>query len=88
MPIHRDSAFAWAVGNGFLLTQVSGYRSVKIEIKHPGNDATVITYGRGVTESLNAAKSLESEGISVEVLDLRTLVPFDLAAMVAVGGAD
>jgi pyruvate/2-oxoglutarate/acetoin dehydrogenase E1 component len=38
----------------------------------------VITYGRGVGESLAAAAALEEEGVSVEVLNLRTLVPLDM----------
>jgi pyruvate dehydrogenase E1 component beta subunit len=48
------------------------------EIKRQGSDATIVTYGRGLIESLSAAAALESEGISVELLDLRTLVPLDV----------
>ena len=48
------------------------------EVKRPGTDVTVVTYGRGLVESLNAAAALDAEGVSVEVLDLRTLVPMDV----------
>jgi len=48
------------------------------EVKRPGTDVTVVTYGRGLVESLNSAAALDAEGVSVEVLDLRTLVPMDV----------
>jgi len=47
------------------------------DIKRRGNDATVVTMSRMVHESLKAAGELENQGISVEVIDLRTLVPWD-----------
>lgn len=47
------------------------------EISREGTDVSVITYGRGVRESLAAAATLEQEGVSTEVLNLRTLVPLD-----------
>jgi pyruvate dehydrogenase E1 component beta subunit len=48
------------------------------DIKRAGTDATIVTYGRSLFESLSAAEQLASEGIDVEVLDLRTLVPLDV----------
>ena len=48
------------------------------EVKRPGTDVTLITYGRSLLESLGAAAALESEGVSAQVLDLRTLVPLDV----------
>ena len=42
----------------------------------------MVCYGRGVVEALAAAATLEQEGISAEVLDLRTLVPLDVPTMV------
>jgi pyruvate/2-oxoglutarate/acetoin dehydrogenase E1 component len=53
----------------------------KADIKRPGTDITVVTYGRGVYDALDAAKVLAEEGIEVEVLDLRTLVPLDREAI-------
>jgi len=49
----------------------------KADIKREGNDVTIVTYSLMVHKALNAAKELEKEGISVEVVDLRTLKPFD-----------
>ena len=47
------------------------------DIKRPGKDVTVIAVGLMVRRALEAAEMLEKEGISVEVIDPRTLVPFD-----------
>ncbi len=49
----------------------------KADVKREGTDVTVITYSMMVHHSLEAAKRLEKEGISVEVIDLRTIWPFD-----------
>jgi pyruvate dehydrogenase E1 component beta subunit len=42
-----------------------------------GSDVTMVTWGAMVTETLKAADTLESEGVSCEVLDLATLSPID-----------
>ncbi|MGB9855567.1 MAG: alpha-ketoacid dehydrogenase subunit beta [Caldisericum exile] len=47
------------------------------DVKKEGKDVTVIATSRMVHESLAASEELEKEGISVEVIDLRTLVPWD-----------
>jgi pyruvate dehydrogenase E1 component beta subunit len=49
----------------------------KADIKKPGRDVTLITYSRMTLTCLEAAAALEKEGISVEVVDLRSLVPLD-----------
>lgn len=49
----------------------------KARIRRHGSDATVVTYATGVHLSLQAADELQSEGISVEVVDLRSLNPWD-----------
>ena len=54
----------------------------KAEVKREGKDITIITWSRQVIFALEAAAALEKEGVSVEVLDLRTLVPLDWAAIV------
>ncbi len=51
------------------------------DIKRPGADVTVVTYGRQVHDALAVADTLASKGIEVEVLDLRSLVPLDEAAV-------
>jgi len=53
----------------------------RADIKRPGSDVTVVTYGRGVFDALSAAEQLALEGVDVEVLDLRTLVPLDVPAV-------
>jgi pyruvate/2-oxoglutarate/acetoin dehydrogenase E1 component len=53
------------------------------DVKRAGEDATVVTWGWQVPEALAAAEALSAEGISVEVLDLRTLVPLDKEAILA-----
>lgn len=49
----------------------------KGEIKREGSDVTVVSYGRMLPRVLEAADDLKKEGISVEVVDPRTLVPLD-----------
>jgi pyruvate dehydrogenase E1 component beta subunit len=49
----------------------------KGEIKKEGTDVTVVSYGRMLPRVLKVAEELEKEGISVEVVDPRTLVPLD-----------
>ncbi|MFB5661984.1 alpha-ketoacid dehydrogenase subunit beta [Alteribacillus sp. HJP-4] len=53
----------------------------KADIKKEGSDVTVITYGLCVHFALQAAEKLEKEGISVHILDLRTVYPLDAAAI-------
>jgi pyruvate dehydrogenase E1 component beta subunit len=48
------------------------------DVKRAGRDVTVVTYGRGVFDALTAAEQLAAEGVDVEVVDLRTLVPLDV----------
>jgi len=49
----------------------------KARIAREGTDVTIITYGRQVYDSLEAAEILAKDGISAEVIDLRTLYPLD-----------
>ncbi|HET8644995.1 MAG TPA: dehydrogenase E1 component subunit alpha/beta [Vicinamibacteria bacterium] len=52
-------------------------------LARPGRHATVITYGVGVLWALEAAEKLAAEGPEIEVVDLRTLVPWDVEAVLA-----
>lgn len=49
----------------------------KGEIKREGTDVTVVTYGKMLRRVLQAAEELAATGVSVEVVDPRTLVPLD-----------
>ncbi len=49
----------------------------KAAVRREGRDITVITYGAMVWTALEAAQELEKEGISLEVVDLRSLLPYD-----------
>ena len=51
------------------------------DVKREGNDITIVTYGVGVHLALEAAEKIGPEGVSVEVLDLRTIVPMDKEAI-------
>ena len=55
----------------------------KAKVKREGKDLTIITWSREVNFSMEAAEKLAAEGIDVEVLDLRTLVPIDWEAIKA-----
>jgi pyruvate dehydrogenase E1 component beta subunit len=52
-------------------------------VARPGDDVTVVAYGRMANEALAAAEQLAGEGISVEVIDPRTLQPLDIDTIVA-----
>ncbi|HKG23400.1 MAG TPA: alpha-ketoacid dehydrogenase subunit beta, partial [Blastocatellia bacterium] len=49
----------------------------KAAIRREGADLSIVTYGAMVYTALEAAERLEQEGLDVEVIDLRTLMPFD-----------
>jgi len=49
----------------------------KAIVRRPGRDLSIITYGAMMWTALEAAKTLEAEGIDAEVVDLRTLFPMD-----------
>lgn len=55
----------------------------KAKVVRGGSDLTAITWGSGVVRCLRAADTMEREGYSVEVVDLRTLVPLDEETCVA-----
>ncbi|HLH77393.1 MAG TPA: alpha-ketoacid dehydrogenase subunit beta [Candidatus Binataceae bacterium] len=52
------------------------------EVRRPGRDLSIITYGGTLHQSLDAARIVEAQdGLSVEVVDLRTLLPLDREAI-------
>lgn len=54
----------------------------KAAIRREGKDVTIVATSMMVHRSISAAKELEKEGIDVEILDLRTLVPMDEEAII------
>jgi len=50
----------------------------KAEVRRPGRDVTVVTYGMMVHRCLEAAEAAAQEAVQAEVIDLRTLLPLDL----------
>jgi pyruvate dehydrogenase E1 component beta subunit len=55
----------------------------KAKVVKSGKDVTLVSFGIGMTYTMKAAAELEAMGISVEVVDLRTLRPLDMATVVA-----
>ena len=55
----------------------------KASIVRQGQDATVVTYGGMVSRALQAAETLAKEGVSIEVIDLRSIQPWDEATVLA-----
>lgn len=55
----------------------------KAEIKRPGKDVTVVTWSGMLGVALAAAEKLAQEGVDVEIVDLRTLVPLDKETILA-----
>ena len=53
----------------------------KADVKREGTDVSVITYGALVHKTLEAAEALERRGMSIEVVDLRTVYPLDEEAI-------
>lgn len=64
-PVPEDPDFVLPIGKG--------------DIKRPGKDVTIVSFGRGVEWSLDAAAALEKDGVDCEVVDVRWLRPLDTA---------
>ncbi|MEO0617836.1 MAG: pyruvate dehydrogenase complex E1 component subunit beta [Pseudomonadota bacterium] len=54
----------------------------KAKIVRAGDDVTIVSFSRGMTYALEAADQLASDGISAEVIDLRSLRPLDTATVI------
>ena len=59
------------------------YKLGKAEVIRGGRDVTLVTWGAMVHIALEAAEELAQQGVEVEIVDLRTLLPFDAATCVA-----
>jgi 2-oxoisovalerate dehydrogenase E1 component beta subunit len=55
----------------------------KAAVAREGEDLSVVTFGACVHHALEAAEALERDGLSTEVIDLRTLLPIDREALIA-----
>jgi pyruvate/2-oxoglutarate/acetoin dehydrogenase E1 component len=71
--------------NGYRLKerQPSNFGEFKValgkpEVLNEGTDVTLVTYGSSVRIAQEAIKQLEKHGISVELIDVQTLIPFDI----------
>src|SRR5216110_1044233 len=53
------------------------------DVKRPGDDLTIVTWGKMVHTALKAAEELAGDGVEAEVLDLRTVRPLDTEAVLA-----
>jgi pyruvate dehydrogenase E1 component subunit beta len=51
-------------------------------VRRQGTDVTIVSYNKQVLTALEAAEALEAEGISAEVIDLRTIRPLDYATII------
>jgi pyruvate dehydrogenase E1 component beta subunit len=54
----------------------------KAKVVRPGQEVTIVSWSMGMTYALKAAEELEKDGISAEVVDLRTLRPMDTETIV------
>jgi len=53
------------------------------DVKKQGDDVTIVSFGKIMKTALKAAEELEKEGVSAEVIDLRTIRPLDIDTIVA-----
>ena len=65
------------------ISKGQAYKLGRAEVIRGGRDITLVTWGAMVHIALQAADILADEDIEVEVVDLRTLIPFDSATCVA-----
>ncbi len=81
--VHLETIYALRGGKD--MVPVEDYRIPLgvAKVKREGTDITLISYGWVVNECMKAAEDLANEGISVEVVDLRTLAPLDYHRVLA-----
>lgn len=76
-PIRLYRAVKEEVDEGLYLTPIGEAR-----VERSGTDVTLVSYGAMMKETREAAERLTAEGVSAEVIDLRTLVPLDVETLV------
>lgn len=54
----------------------------KAAVKKEGNDLTIVTYGAMVEKAMKTSREMEKKGYSVEVIDIRTIVPLDTETII------
>lgn len=54
----------------------------KAKVEHPGKDITIVSHSRSVGFSIEAAEKLAKDGISVEVINLRSIRPLDIDTII------
>jgi len=71
-------------GQSFEVPQIDDYLVPigKARIARPGKDVTIVSWSIGVSYALKAAAELEKDGIDAEIIDLRTIRPMDVPAIV------
>ncbi len=67
---------------GFLFDRIPYEPIGKAKVHKSGKDATIVTYGFGVTWATDIAQLMSLEGISIEIVDLRCLLPLDVDTIV------
>ena len=61
---------------------ISRFRSARPAFWREGSDVTIVSFGIGMQYALEAADKLAEEGISAEVIDLRTIRPMDTGTII------
>jgi pyruvate dehydrogenase E1 component beta subunit len=79
--VYMEHKELWGTQAGIDVNEVIELGSARTA--RPGSDLTLVTWSRGVQPALDAAQALSDAGISVEVIDLRTLWPWDRDAVLA-----
>jgi acetoin:2,6-dichlorophenolindophenol oxidoreductase subunit beta len=87
----RDNSPTLYLENKYLYRRLKATGPLSLEpiplgvaaVVRPGRDISLITYSAGVHQGLEIAEELDKDGISVEVVDVRTLVPLDVETIVA-----
>jgi len=55
----------------------------KAEVKIPGKDVTIVSFGKIMKEAIKAIDELKKDGIEAELIDLRTIRPLDINTIIA-----